>query len=194
MKNCLIWAMAASTALAAPAMAQDVTGTVNITGSVASKCLVQPGAGDTFGTDVDFGELAESDGTLRTDLASAFSTIGGAALSARVVCTTANPEIAITATALATTAPALAGYDNSIDFTAHVDLVTVGSGGPGTAAFQADTGTPLGATAIGARLANNGSSNITISASNFHTNNLTDLLVADPSYSGSIVVVISPGA
>ncbi|KHK93552.1 hypothetical protein [Novosphingobium malaysiense] len=190
MRKLALLALAASTAVATPALA-DVTGTVDITGSVADKCVVLPGSGSTFGTTVALGELAQADGTMRTDLASSFSTIGGSALSTRVVCTTPNPTIAITATPLATAAPAATGYDNSIDYQADVHVVTVG----GSADFSSDSaGGAFAATTIGDRLANNGGDNITISASNFRTNNATDLLVASPTYTGQIVVVIAPGA
>lgn len=193
MKKLLIAALFASAAISAPAMAQStVTGTVNITGSVANKCLVLPGAGSTFGATVAYGELAQADGTMRTDLATTFTAASGS-LSARVVCTTANPTISVDATPLATAAPAAAGYDNSIDFQADVAVTTVVS----TTTYSNDTANAaLAATALDGRLANNGSNNIVISASNFRTNSPgnTDLLVADPSYTGSISVVIAPGA
>lgn len=185
-------ALAASAVIASPAAAQTVTGTVDITGTVAPKCIVVPGAGSTFGTTVALGELAQADGTLRTDLATDFSSIGGAGLVTRVVCTTANPTIAVNATALATAAPADSGYDNSIDFTARVLVDTTTTN---DVLFTNDSADPDGsAVLIGGRLANNGGDNITIEASNFRTGALTDLLVASNAYSGQIVVVIAPGS
>lgn len=181
-------------ASATPAMAQttDVTGTINMTGSVQTRCIVLPNAGNTFGTTIDFGELAQADGTLRTDLATAFDTIGGTGLSARVVCTTPNPTISVDATPLATVAPADAGYDNSIDFLARVFVDTTTAN---DIEFTNDSGAADGtAVPIGGRLANNGGDNITIAAANFRTDAATDLLVASPTYTGQIVVVISPGA
>jgi len=189
MKKLLLAALAASAAFASPAVAQTVTGTVTITGSVANKCLVLPGSGSTFGTTVDLGELAQADGTMRTNLAASFNAAAG--LTARVVCTTANPTIAIDSTALATVAPAAAGYDNSIDFQADVAVTTINS----TTTYSNDSAAvPLGATALDGRLANNGSSNIAITASNFRTGALTDLLVASPTYTGQILITIAPGA
>ena len=60
MRKYLFIASAAALISAAPATAQSVTGTVNITGSVGEKCLVtDPGpAGSTFTTTIDLGELA----------------------------------------------------------------------------------------------------------------------------------------
>jgi len=179
-------------AIASPAAAQDVTGTVNITGTVAPKCLVVPGAGDTFGTTVALGELAQADGTLATDLATRFTNIGAAGLEARVVCTSAAPTISVDATEITTATTATTGYANRIDFTAHVFVDTVSSG---TAEFtNSSTDAALAATPIGDRVANNGNNNISITATDFATPNLTDLLVAANDYTGQIVVVIAPGA
>jgi hypothetical protein len=186
MKKFALLALAASAAIATPAAAQTVTGTINLTGSVAPKCFVVPGNGSTFGSTVAFGELAVADGTLRTDLATAFGT-----QSFSVLCTTANPTISVDSTALATAAPSATGYDNSIDFNATVTLTTVSANaGP----FSNDSSAaPLAATAVGSRLSN-GSGNINITTSNYRTGALSDLLVASPTYTGSIVVVIAPGA
>ena len=186
MKKIVLLALAASTvAVATPASAQTVTGTINLTGSVAPKCFVVPGNGSTFGETVAFGELAQASGILRTDLATTFGT-----KTYSVLCTTANPNISVDSTALATTAPAAAGYDNSIDFQASVALTTVAANaGP----FLNDSSNAaLASTPVGSRLAN-GSGNIAITTSNYRTGTMTDLLVADPTYTGSIVVVIAPG-
>jgi hypothetical protein len=68
---------------------------------------------------------------------------------------------------------------------------TAGAAGP----FTNDSAAAAGAdTLIGGRLANNGSDNIAISASNFRTDTASDLLAADPTYTGKITVVIKPGA
>jgi hypothetical protein len=185
MKKIALIALAASAAIATPAAAQtSVTGTINLTGSVAAKCFVSPGSGTTFGETVAFGELAQADGTMRTDLATAFGT-----RSATVKCTTATPTISVDSTALATAAPSAAGYDNSIDFTASVAVVTTT---PNAGPFVNDSANAaLAATSIGSSLANS-ASNINITTSNYRTGALTDLLVASPTYAGSIVVVIAP--
>jgi hypothetical protein len=196
MKKLALTALAttAMIAIATPASAQSVTGTINLTGSVAAKCLVLPGSGDTFGTaigsPISLGELADASGKLRSGIATDIN--GAAGTTARVVCTSAAPTISVDATELKTLAAADTGYDNSIDFEASVAVVTTGTNnGP----FINDSGSaPLAATAIGSRVANNGGTNITITTGNFRTNNLTDLLVASPTYTGSIVVVIAPGA
>ena len=184
MKKLALIAMTAAAAIASPAMAQNVTGTIVLTGSVAAKCFVVPGNGNTFGETVAFGELAKADGTVRTDLATAFAT-----RSATVKCTSAAPSISVDSTALATTAPTAAGYDNSIDFTASVAVTTTGTNaGPFT---NDSANAALASTPIGSSLANS-ASNINITTSNYRTNTATDLLVASPTYSGSIVIVIAP--
>ena len=185
MKKIAFLAVAAAAVLATPAMAQNVTGTINLTGSVGAKCSVTPGDGSTFTDTVAFGELAKTDGTVRTDLATAFGT-----KSFTVKCNTGTPTVAVDATALATTATASTGYDNSIDFQASVAVTAVGPTNNGP--FLNDSSTaPLAATAVGSPLANS-ANNVKITTSNYRTNTATDLLVASPTYTGSIVVVISP--
>lgn len=191
----LISVAALAAAIATPAAAQDVTGTVNITGTVAAKCIVQTGAGtsSTFGTTVALGELAQADGTLKptATLASTFNTVGGTGLSAKVICTTANPTISVNANPITSAVTAGTGYDNSVDFQADVTVVTLAAN---ASPYTNDSAAAAGsATALGSRLANS-ANNVTIAASNFRTNNLTDLLVAATDYAGSIVVVIAPGA
>lgn len=185
-------AAASLLAIASPAAAQDVTGTVNITGTVAPKCLVVPGAGDDFGTTVALGELAQADGTLATDLATRFTSIGAAGLQARVVCTSAAPTISVDATEITSATTATGGYANRIDFTAHVFVDTTSTND--VEFTNSSTGAALAATAIGGRLANNGGNNISITATDFATPAATDLLVAATDYTGQISVVIAPGA
>lgn len=187
MKKFAFVALAASAAaLTTPAAAQSVTGTINLSGSVAPKCFVNPGATGTFSDSVAFGELATAAGTLRTGLDTDFNT---AVEAVTVLCTSAAPLISIDAQPLANVATAPTGYDNSIDYTANVALSTLG----GTVnKSNATTASPLVGDAIGDRLTN-GSGNVVITASGFATNNATDLLVSG-SYAGSITIVIAPGA
>ncbi len=196
MKKLLGLSVAASLlTMANPAFAQDVTGTVNITGTVAPKCIVVPGAANSFETNVALGELAEADGRLATDLATRFTTVGGTGLQARVVCTTAAPTITVDATEITSAAAATVGYANRINFTARVAVTVVNGNTTTTPTFTNNSiAAPLAATPIGGRLANNGLNNIAISATDFATPNPTDLLVAANDYSGRIVVVIAPGA
>lgn len=191
MKKLLGLSVAASLlTMGTSALAQDVTGTVNITGTVAQKCLVVQGAGNSFSQNVALGELAQSNGTLAADLAARFVTVGGQGLQARVVCTTAAPTIAVDATEITSATAADTGYANRINFTANVAVTTTS----GSSTFSnSTTGAALAATPIGGRLANNGGNNIVITATDFATPNPTDLLVAATDYTGRIVVVIAPG-
>lgn len=183
MKKLLILA-APLAVFATPAMAQSVNGTITLNGSVASKCFVDPGNGNTFSATVNFGELAQANGTLRTDLATAFGT-----KSFTVKCNSGSPTISVDANPLATAAAGSTGYDNSIDYTASVALVTTGTNnGP----FTNDSANAAGtATAVGSGLANS-TNNVNITTTNYRTNSATDLLVASPTYTGNILVTISP--
>jgi hypothetical protein len=186
MKKIVLAALAATTALiATPAAAQQsVTGTVTLTGSVAPKCFVLPGAGTTFSDSVAFGELAANDGTLRTGLEADFDT---QVEDVQVLCTSANPEVTVTATPLASATPAAVGYDNSIDYTAHAQFTLVG-GGTTTVSDPTDPGTGTGPTPLGGRLTGTGL-NVHLTATAFAA---TGILVSG-SYAGSITVLIAPG-
>ena len=180
-------------AMAAPAAAQTVSGNVAITGTVSNKCSVLPSGGSTFSDSRDLGELAKVDGTLESSstLSTRFGLAGGSAPTFRVVCTTANPTIAVDATELTTAGVAPAGYSSRIDFVAHVAAALTPSGTGNVA--NDSRGAATAATAIGGRLANNGTNNITVTADTFGTANTTDLLTAG-AYTGNIAIVIAPGA
>jgi hypothetical protein len=196
MKKIALLALAASAAaIATPAMAAapDVIGTINITGSVAEKCSVVPvtGDGSTFTANVPMGELAAADGTLKASatLASTFGTAGGAGLSVRVVCTSANPKIAVDADPLVSTSGVVAaGYTKTVDYQANVLVNKVG----GSQTYSDDTISGGGtAVALGDRLAASGN-NVTVSTSNWRTATTGALLVAATDYSGKITVTITP--
>lgn len=178
------------TLIASPAVAQSVGGAINISGSVAPKCLVLPGPGNNFGTSVALGELAKTDGRLATDLSSRFSAVGGTGLSARIVCTSANPTVSVDAFEITSATPATTGYANRIDFAARVALSVTPSGIDTISNDSRSAAT--GPTALSGRLANNGNSNVVISADTFSTPVATDLLVAG-AYTGRIEIIIAPG-
>lgn len=194
MKKFVLAAMGAASmiALASPAAAQSTTGTITLTGSVAPKCMVIPANSLTWGTTIPLGEMAQADGRIKPSSYFEGLINGTAGTTARIVCTSATPTISVDATAITSAAPTATGYDNSIDFNAKVAVTTT----TGTANFANDSSAAaLAATAIGGRVANNGGDNIVVTTENFRTNNLTtDLLVAATDYTGSIVVVIAPGA
>jgi anti-sigma factor RsiW len=191
-KTIIAGLIATSTLIASPAAAQTTaTGTVNITGSVGEKCQVVNGstASGNFSSTVALGELAQSNGLLRTDLASTFNAAGAASLTFRVVCTTAAPKVALNATEITAATAAPTGYANRIDYKAKATFSLVGS------SQDVENDSAIDALATGAtlsdRLAASGT-NVAITASNFRTPGASDVLVADNSYAGQIVVVVSP--
>lgn len=195
MKKIALIAMTAAAAIATPAMAQtttptDVTGTINITGTVAPKCFVLGTAvGSTFGTTVAMGELSKDDGTLKSsaDLSSKFNSEGGTALDARVLCTSASPQVSVFAEPLVNSVSAPAGYDNSVDYSADVTFSLVG----GTDQLVSDSSvdaTDTDAT-LTARLNGTGT-NVEVRTSNW----AADGVLVSGSYAGKITVVVAPGA
>ena len=187
MKKIATLALLASAAIASPAMAQTVTGTINITGTVQAKCLVVPGNGNTFGTNVAMGELSQADGTLKPSatLSGTFATVGGTGLTAQVVCTSANPDVSVLSEPLVNLAVADPGYDNSVDYTADVTFTRVG----GTTLVSDASAIPAATTAtLASRLTGTGT-NVSVATSGWTA---SGVLVAG-SYAGKITIVIAPG-
>lgn len=193
MKKIVLLALAASTvAVATPAAAQNATGTVNITGSVADKCQVTPVSTGNYVTSRDLLELSQADGTLEASatLATRFGLAGSTAPTFRVVCTTAAPKVSVAAAPLLHTtvglqAPA-GGYTGTINYTADVKVTTVAG-----SENVSDTTAAAGPTdlTLASRLAASGN-NIEITTSAFNT--AASALLNAGGYSGQIVVTVSP--
>ena len=197
MNKILLTALAAASALAiaTPAAAQSVTGVVNITGNVDSKCIVANSgnpSGSDFGGTVALGNLAQANGTMATDLATRFNSTAAANLNYKIVCTSANASVAVDSDPIvAATGLAQAGYANRIDYKATVAVTLVG--GAGTPVENDSAAAPTAAVNQGDRLAAT-ATNISVSASKCRTANATDILVADPVYTGKITIVVAPVA
>ena len=197
MRKILLTALGAASAIAfaTPAAAQSVTGVVNITGNVDSKCIVVDDGNPTgadFGGTVALGNLAQANGTMATDLATRFNAVGNnGQLQYKIVCTSAKTNVSVDADPIvAATAVAQSGYANRIDYQANVAVTLVGGAG---APVQNDSAAAAAtATTYNDRLAAN-NPNIVVTASNFRTANLTDILLAD-SYAGKITIVVSPAS
>lgn len=195
MNKILLTALAAASALAiaTPAAAQTVSGVVNVTGSVADKCIVTddgtPPSGD-FGGSVNLGQLDDTDGTLKDSsvLAAAFSAAGAANLTYRIVCTTPNTKLSVNANELTTGATVTTGYANTVHYNANVQLSLVG----GNQTLSNDTLlVPAGAEqTFTARLAT-GANNVSVTADTFRTPGASDVMLAG-TYSGNIQISIAP--
>lgn len=191
MKKIALLALATAAAISTPAAAQNVTGTINITGVVGNKCFVLPGAGSTFGGTVAMGELSQSNGTLEESsvLAAKFASAGTTAnaLTAEVLCTTANPLVTVTAEPLISAVTPDTGYTNRVDYKADVTFTRV----TGTKTVSDSSTVAAGTTeALGGRL--NGSGvNVSVATSEWAA---SGVLVAATDYTGKITVVVAPGA
>jgi hypothetical protein len=194
MKKLVSIALLATAAIATPAMAQS-TGTITINGSVAGKCAVVTGTNaPNWAATVNMGELAKTDGTLKTsaDLETAFNAAAAGTQDTRVVCTVANPKVSVNANPLVAQTNSAApgsGYADTVQFQADVKVYKATTAAQ---TYSNDSAAAAGSlTAIGDRLAATGT-NIEVRTSNWRTTTATDLMVADSSYQGSIVVTISP--
>jgi hypothetical protein len=199
MKKIALLALAVSSAaIATPAMAAtgDTVGTINIIGSVASKCTVLVGAGtsSTWGTSIDMLELADANGTLlpSAQLSNTFNSQANSNRIARVVCTTLAPKITVNAKPLVNSATVPTGYVNTVHFQADVAVTTVGGTEPTHSDDSLDYPTATGPTALLSALSASGDY-VTISTSNWRTiSNSGQQMVAGSYTGGQIVVTISP--
>lgn len=184
MKKEILIALAASSAIATPALAQSTSGTIAVTGSVAAKCSV---ATPITGT-ITLNELAKADGTFDTTTP---GVVGGLTRTFNVVCTSANPKISVSADHALQLVPTSAstGYTGDVHYTATIEADRAGTGFASVAYL---TETPLGiqSVSLGDRL-KNAAGNVRVKASAFHTVTATDLLYAG-SYTSTITVTIAP--
>jgi len=193
MKKFLMIGAAVASALAVPAGAQTVTGTINITGTVTSKCaIVGGGSTTTFTDNVNLGELAQANGTLEASgtLASRFVGAGGSVPAFRVVCNSATPAVAVDATELTTGGAASTGYTNRIDYVAHVAVARAAGGT--TTVNNATTGAATGATPVGGAISGAAGNNVTVTADTFTTPGGASTLLVAGTYNGQIAVTITP--
>lgn len=183
----------------APALAQTVTGTVNLTGNVQGRCSVVSAGGaasSSFTGTIALGTLDEADGTLAPGFeTSASASPNGTSVTSRVVCTSASVALAIAADSLANgtrgTAPA-SGYSNEIDYTAEMQ-VALASGVNSAVTFSTATGATSSSSANVGRLAASGN-NVTVKAYGFATKGSSSNLLVAGSYASTITVNIQPAA
>lgn len=176
---------AALLAIPQVAMAQQTTGTVNVTGTVAGRCSVT-GGGQSFTDTINLGELAGNDGRLRTDLTDASP---DAERKFSVVCNTTTPRVQLSATRLSTPGTAPAGYASDIDYTSQV-LVLQASGTPPQIAYTTASSLPAPTdVSLTAPLAN-AADNVTLHVHTFGTTAGALLVAGD--YTSVISITISP--
>ena len=179
MKKLVLSVLVLGSALGAtPALAQ-ATGSVDVTGSVAARCLaVSPISGN-----ITLGELAKTDGTVDPSFA---GNTGGLTRNFTVKCNGSNPKISVDAkpliNAAATNVPA--GYTATL----------VATGAKGGTTPVADQSLTAGATSaqVGDRLAAT-SNNITLTIGSGLTADPAAILDAG-TYAGKVEVTIAPTA
>jgi hypothetical protein len=172
MRNSLLLAAAPLALLASPALAQDATGTVDISGTVAGRCLFT-----TDNAEIILGEMALSGTDTNAGKLNA-AVINGRNATLVGWCNNAASTMEVEADKLVNTATAAGGFTNSVDYTATAaansvnatDTTTVaGAGDP------ADVGMFTG--------------NIVVTLSDAATDG--GLLVAGD-YSGLVTVTLKP--
>lgn len=196
MKRLLIASAALlTTVLAAPAFAQSVSGTINVTGSVATKCQVIPvvGDGSSFTGLIALGELADSDGTLKDTLQSTTSGSPAGSVQVRVNCSGSTANLSLSSTRLSdnNVATPPTGYSDDINYTSRLS-VNLATGGPTVLTYDS-TSLPAASTGSTTAPLANAANNVTVSMYNLHAEGGdTDLLVASTLYASTISVLITP--
>ncbi|QIL01365.1 hypothetical protein G7078_00175 [Sphingomonas sinipercae] len=198
-KIALAVVLSATALSATPAMAQQVSGTVNVTGTVAGRCsVVESGAEKTtFTGNIDLGRLDAADGTLRSELTSSTTASPADAkkVTARVVCTSANPTIGVSATklAIANAGDAGVGYANVIDYVAALRVKTASSTNPLTE-VKFDTlsdSTPITAK-LGARIQGGTDNNVEVNVSSLRTKGGAGNVLNEGTYNSVVSLSITP--
>lgn len=191
-KTILIGAALLGLAVAPAVMAQTVTGTVNVTGSVAAKCVViTGGSGSSFSGSIPLGELAGTDGTLATTLSGSTNASPAGSTQFRVNCNSVAPKVTISSTRLALTPTATAptGYANVIDYTAALDA-SLSSGSTQTVSYVTAAALPAATVqALSSSLANT-ANNLTVKA--YALNTSSGALLMAGNYASVISITIEP--
>lgn len=185
----------ALTAAAGSASAQAVTGSVGITGTVTAKCFVgtpaNPG-GSSFSDTMALGELDQTNGTIRTDLASS-TAVAAAIKTFTVTCSGSDATISLSADQFdntTSTGTPSSGSANKIDYTAKF-VAALAAGGTKTVTYSTAGNPAASSDTLGGALANT-SNDITISAYSFTPVGGTGELLVAGNYAGTIHVTITP--
>jgi hypothetical protein len=173
MRKLLIIAAASCAALASPALAQSSTGTVDINGSVAGRCLFT-----TPNATISLGELALG-GSGSTAGKLDVTRVNGQTRTLIGWCNNTAATMSVTTTQLTNPAATVTGFDNRVDYTATAVA---------NAASAADTSLTAGAGTASTVGMFTGNVVVTLSAASSPTNGL---LVAG-SYTGNVVVTLTP--
>jgi hypothetical protein len=181
------YALMAVAMMAAPqtAFAQQATGTINITGTVAGRCSVV-GGGQAFTDTINLGELAGGDGRLRSDLTDASP---DAVRNFSLVCTSATPRVRVSATRLTTGVTAPTGYANAIDYTAQVAVLQA-SGTPPSITYTTAAAPPAPTDVQLTSPLANAADNVTLRVYSFGT--AAGALLVAGNYTSVVSITISP--
>lgn len=204
MKRILPFALSAGMLIAASVSASaatGVTGTVNVTGTVSSKCSVLPGGGSTFTGNIDLGTLdnPNGSGTIDPTLAASTDTSPAGTKSFTVVCNTGAPAVGLSATSMSAggSTPS-AGYTNTVDYTAELDLDLSGVTSPAVFTYPTPSGPVTGTTPLSAPLAS-ATNNVTVKVYHVNTDGGNDTSILVPGTYGTpgggggvITVTITP--
>lgn len=186
---CLASVAAMVLALTGAQAAGPVSGTVLVQGTVTPTCSVNgiETFNGSWGGPIVLGELADgTTGLLKTGLGAAATQ--GNAVSVSVVCNSANPAVALSASALSDGVAVQSGYTSTVNYVAELDIQK-SPAGTFTMTYNTNSGvqSPAAPGAVGAPLST-AANNVTVSV---NTLSATGVLTAG-SYTGQISITITP--
>jgi hypothetical protein len=172
----------------------QVTGTVGVTGTVTTKCVVVSGntSSGVFGGTITLGELDQSNGTLNTTLSgSSSASPAGNTVQVQINCNSATPKVDLKATRLTDSVAEVGNESSTIDYTAETQLKLAGGGTTlvdytTAAALPADTVTTLTGPL------SNTANDVTVEVFGLTADNGASSVLTAGTYNSTVTVVISP--
>jgi hypothetical protein len=182
------------TTMAVPAIAQSVSGQVNVHGFVAPRCGITFAGDSTFSGTINLGELAQSNGTMLPGLM-ASSTSSTAGMAAYFLgCSGATFNVTLSATRLANPGiVALAPASNIIDYTAEMKIA-LATGGFATVDYTTALPLPAPTTQLVNSFVSPVPGNLEVRVFAFLPDNGSTSVLIAGNYDSVITIVITPGA
>ena len=186
--------MAVMAALAGPAMAQSVSGQVNVHGFVAPRCGVTFSGDSTFSGTINLGELAQANGTMLSGLA-ASSTSSPAGLASYLIgCSGATFNVTLSATRLVNPlAVGLPPASAIIDYTTEIKIA-LSAGGFATIGYTTALALPAPTTQLVNSFVSPVPGNFEVRVYGLMPDNgISSVLIAG-NYDSVITVLVTPAA
>ena len=187
-------ALALAASIAGPALAQSVSGQVNVHGFVAQRCGVTFAGDTTFSGTINLGELSQANGTMLSGLVASSTTSAAGVASFLIGCSGATFNVTLSATRLVNPlVVALPPSSGNIDYTAEIKIA-LSLGGFATVGYTTAVSLPAPTTQLVNSFVSPVPGNFEIRVYAFAPENgPTSVLIAG-NYDSVITIVVAPAA